>query len=281
MPDRRLPADRARRAIWRAGQEIDPLPESALVFAPHQDDETLACGGTICRLVGAGATVRVVFMADGSTSHAHLINGQLLSQMRRAEAREACAVLGLDPDADVIDLSYPEGQLHTYEPDIVRRAADLLARWQPQAVFIPHHHDVHPDHIITNRAVTAALHLWAQVATQPVTVYEYPIWYWNHWPWMPPMRRPRRDWPYYVLRSLRGLAGWRASRIFRHYVTVGPVLDCKREALARHRSQMVRHQDNPHWPILADVGAGRWLACFFTDREIFHRNEIRHAPDKD
>lgn len=281
MPGRHLSSGWARQAIWRAGREITELPASALVFAPHQDDETLGCGGTIRRMVEAGAAVRVVFMADGSTSHAHLINGQTLAEMRRAEAREACTVLGLDPDTDVIDLGLPEAQLHNYEADIVRRVADLLARWQPQAIFVPYRHDVHPDHVVTNRTVRAALRLWAQRAGQRVTVYEYPIWYWNHWPWMPPMRRPRRDWPFYALRSLEGLAGWRAARIFRHYVNIAAVLDRKREALARHRSQTIRHQDNPHWPILADVGDGRWLECFFTDREIFYRYEINYVADHD
>src|SRR5882724_2841134 len=42
-------------------------PESGkiLVLAPHMDDETLGCGGTIARHAQAGADVAVVFLTDG------------------------------------------------------------------------------------------------------------------------------------------------------------------------------------------------------------------------
>jgi len=38
---------------------------SILVVAPHPDDETLATGGLLGRLIGAGCTVRIVFLTDG------------------------------------------------------------------------------------------------------------------------------------------------------------------------------------------------------------------------
>ena len=34
---------------------------SALVLAPHFDDEVLGCGGLLAQLAAAGATVRVLF----------------------------------------------------------------------------------------------------------------------------------------------------------------------------------------------------------------------------
>ena len=36
------------------------LSRSAIVFSPHFDDETLGCGGLICKLVAAGAPVDAV-----------------------------------------------------------------------------------------------------------------------------------------------------------------------------------------------------------------------------
>ena len=38
----------------------------ALVIAPHADDETFGCGGTIYKLAEAGSEVHVVIMADDS-----------------------------------------------------------------------------------------------------------------------------------------------------------------------------------------------------------------------
>ena len=49
------------------------LKRSAIFFSPHQDDETLGCGGTIIRKKRMGAEVKIVFMTDGCNSHPHLI----------------------------------------------------------------------------------------------------------------------------------------------------------------------------------------------------------------
>ncbi len=40
-----------------------------IVFAPHQDDETLGCGALIAHKRNDGQPVHVVFLTDGSCSH--------------------------------------------------------------------------------------------------------------------------------------------------------------------------------------------------------------------
>ena len=62
---------RARR--WTTAQlklqtrELDRTSQRApaIVFAPHPDDETLGCGGTILKKRSLGAPVEVVFLTDG------------------------------------------------------------------------------------------------------------------------------------------------------------------------------------------------------------------------
>ncbi len=41
----------------------------AMVFSPHQDDETLGCGGMIARKREQGIPVVVTFLTDGRGSH--------------------------------------------------------------------------------------------------------------------------------------------------------------------------------------------------------------------
>ena len=43
----------------------EPANGRIVVLAPHMDDETLGCGGTIARHVRAGAQVTVIFLTDG------------------------------------------------------------------------------------------------------------------------------------------------------------------------------------------------------------------------
>ena len=41
--------------------------KNMMVIAPHPDDETLGCGGTINKLSKLGKKIKVVFIAEGSS----------------------------------------------------------------------------------------------------------------------------------------------------------------------------------------------------------------------
>ncbi len=68
-----------------------------LVLAPHPDDESLGCGGTLALLRRAGFTVHVVFITDGTQSHPHSPSypAERLRDLREAEALEALRELGV------------------------------------------------------------------------------------------------------------------------------------------------------------------------------------------
>src|SRR5436309_3019289 len=82
----------ARLGEWRP----EEMGRPALVFAPHQDDEALGCGGTILRKRHSGADVYIAFITDGSQSHARLMDPDKLSALRTEEAIDAAEVLGVD-----------------------------------------------------------------------------------------------------------------------------------------------------------------------------------------
>ncbi len=71
------------------------LAENAIIFSPHQDDETLGCGGTIIRKHEAGAKIKIVFMTDGSRSHHRFIPEDELIMLRQQEAIKAAQILGV------------------------------------------------------------------------------------------------------------------------------------------------------------------------------------------
>ena len=98
-----------------------------------------------------------------------------------------------------------------------------------------------------------------------INVFEYPIWFWLHWPW--------------TSLSLKNLSSWRNSFVsglyllkeFQCSVHIADVLKLKREALEQHKSQMSRLIPDPDWFILNDVSNGEFLECFFQEHEVFHR----------
>jgi LmbE family N-acetylglucosaminyl deacetylase len=252
-----------RRTLFqRAERQSLRGDTSTIVFAPHQDDETIACGGTISAKRALGAPVRIVFMTDGATSHARFMDAQDLVQIRNVEALEAVRVLGIAEEA-VEFLGYPDGQLGSYRDTAVARILEILLRHQPDEVFVPYRWDGVPDHEVTCEVVLEAV----RRAGRKIRVLEYPVWFWNQWPWVSLRLAMNRSAAQDVLRTTRHYWGLRALRDFRICVPVSKYLDIKRQALSTYRSQMVPMTTG--WPTLADVSSGEFLENFFLEFEVF------------
>lgn len=151
-----------------------------LVVAPHQDDETLGCGGAIALLRRAGVPVSVLFVSDGTGSHPNSPSypPERLRATREAEAREALHILGVAPDATTF-LRLPDTAVPTAGATGFTAAAGhiraILGRTAPKTILLPWRRDPHRDHQATGQLVRAAL---AGQARQP-RLLEYPIWLWE------------------------------------------------------------------------------------------------------
>jgi LmbE family N-acetylglucosaminyl deacetylase len=248
------------RARYSSEQQ---LASSAIVFAPHQDDETLGCGGTILRKRRLGARVIIAFMTDGSTSHASFVDPLELKHIRHGEAIHAAEALGLE-QGDLEFFDFPDSRLEEFHIPAATAVRALLQRHRPAEVFIPYRNDGTPDHEATSRIVTDAV----RTSRLQINVYEYPIWFWNQWPWVSLRLGADRQFALDILRSLRFGMGLSAFVNFRHGTFVGDVLDQKRHALEKHCSQLLKARD-ARWPTLSDVSDGEFLPCFFQDFELF------------
>lgn len=163
--------------LYSKSQAIASTQKSAIVFAPHQDDETLGCGGTIALKREQNVPVNVVFLTDGRASYAEYpqICPEELVKIRRCEAIAALNNLGIEQSA-VHFLNQPDGSLSELSPlqrdDAIGQIVQLLRKYQPQEVYVPYKLDVHPDHKATYSLVQAAV----QQANLPIEVLQYPVW---------------------------------------------------------------------------------------------------------
>jgi LmbE family N-acetylglucosaminyl deacetylase len=127
------------------------------VFA-HPDDESLACGGTLARLVDAGA--RVVLMCASHGERGGLggpTEDTALGNERVHELSDAAAMLGI---SDLIVLNHPDGALRwaavtEFQAQIVM----AIRRYAPAAVvtFGPDGLYWHMDHIGVHERTTSAV----------------------------------------------------------------------------------------------------------------------------
>lgn len=249
------------------GKFVNDLGRPAIVFAPHPDDETLGCGGTIIRKLAQGAKVEVVFITDGSHSH-DALPAKELARIRHAEALKACEMLGLG-EQRVSFLDLEDGLLAQHETEALAGINTILKGSEANEVFVTHRDEPSLDHAIANRVVLRAI----RELERPMTVWEYPIWYWNCWPWI---RLEQGSWrhPYaYAMAMARGFPKL-ASNACNCAVDVSQQLNVKRAALAQHCTQVTRYNGKPSWTILSDLAQGRFLEMLFQPQELFLRYDI-------
>jgi LmbE family N-acetylglucosaminyl deacetylase len=129
---------------------------SALVLAPHFDDEVLGCGGLIAQLAAAGAAVRVLFLTDSGggvegAGVAEKTDRDAYRRRRRDEAAQAVAVLGAT-GWDCLDL--PDGALDQHLNAAEQGIRRAIVSQRPEIVLCPSPLEVTRDH----RAAFAALY---------------------------------------------------------------------------------------------------------------------------
>ncbi len=125
--------------------------DTALVIAPHFDDDVLGCGGLIAQLTSAGARVGVLFLTDGSGGVEEIADRDAYAQRRHEEAADGLRILGVT-DIEYLDL--PDGSLDAHvdeAAEAVRRA--LMAR-RPDLLLAISPLEISADH----RAAFAATH---------------------------------------------------------------------------------------------------------------------------
>ncbi len=175
---RKLFSQAVFRGVMLRGKPMTLSEKSAIVFAPHQDDETFGCGGLIALKRERGIPVKVVILTDGAAcfgDDARDAAGERITRLRNGEVAAAAATLGV-PAGDLEFLSYPDGGLDSLSgPDraqAIDRIATLLRTFRPGEVYVTHRHDRHKDHEAAFRMVTDAV-LRSGLS---VDLLQYPIW---------------------------------------------------------------------------------------------------------
>jgi LmbE family N-acetylglucosaminyl deacetylase len=179
-----------RRSISRAARLMLRLRSSdlhrdvaspVLVLAPHPDDETFGCGGTLAMMAQSGAEVHIAFLTDGSASHTHhtVVTPAELAARRVSEARVATGILGVDWSR-VEFLGAPDGHLARLDSEsrtrLVSRMSGLLSRLAPATILLPCRNDGSSEH---NAAFQLVWHALGQTDARP-RILEFPVWsLWN------------------------------------------------------------------------------------------------------
>ncbi|MDD1744205.1 MAG: PIG-L family deacetylase [Candidatus Methanoperedens sp.] len=210
-----------------------------IVFSPHPDDETFACGGTIASKTASGEEVIVVIMTDGRNSHKMMgieddPSPSELTEIRKRECELASSILGVKKE-NLLFLGFEDIYLYESREAARGQVSHILTEHNPSEVFIPARNEFHPDHISTNLIVAAAI---KELGINP-RVYEY---------------------------SIITTTEPRAAMGFLE-IDVSGTLDRKKEAIRAYKSQINIFSPKQKRPIVSPYQ----LFAFMRDKECFLR----------
>jgi len=220
-----------------------------VVIAPHPDDESLGCGGTIALLTEAGVNVRVIFVSDGSMSHPNSIQYPVDKRiaLREDEALKALSLLGVDK-TKVSFMRWPDSKVPGINEDDFELAVNALTEHfmltEPQTVLLPWQNDPHPDHRSTWQIADEVI----KISGLYPRVLQYIIWLWE--------RGAEADLPE------DGKAKWTA-------IDISSKLNIKKAAIQAHVSQVTNLiSDDPEGFVLSE----EVLSHFEHPYELFIEN---------
>lgn len=208
--------------------------QRAVIVAPHPDDEILACGGLMLRLLEERCEMVLVAVTDGAGSHpgSRIWPPERLARERPRESREALQRLG----AGAVSVH----RLGLSDTRVAQQASRLQA-WLERflkaddVVVTTWRGDGHPDH-------EACGHICAQAAQAAgCGLLETPVWTW-HWSWPGDTRVP-----------------WQRAR--RIELTASQ-LAAKRAAIEAHVSQLGDDDSTGQGPVLPATALARLLRPF-------------------
>jgi len=139
------------------------------IFA-HPDDESRIVGGTLAKYASEGVAISLVIATRGEAGECGeppLCRPEELPQVREAELREACAILGVQ---DLRILDYRDGTLDAVDrAGLTGHIVEAIRRVRPHVLltFGPEGRTLHPDHIAIYEAATAAFDLAADAQAYP------------------------------------------------------------------------------------------------------------------
>lgn len=143
------------------------MTERVLAIAPHPDDETLGCGGTLLRMAASGAALAWLIVTriseeDGFTPQR--------VQGRDAEIEKVAGLLGF---SEVFRLSLPTRQLDVLPmADLIEQFSGVFQAFKPEHVFLPHRSDVHSDHRVVFDAGAACAKWFRYPSVRRLLSYE-------------------------------------------------------------------------------------------------------------
>ncbi|TPQ25230.1 PIG-L deacetylase family protein [Methylomonas sp. HW2-6] len=140
---------------------------NVIAVAPHADDETLGCGGTLLRHARAGDRIHWLLLTKMTAE-------QGFSEARiSARDREIAEVSRHYGFASVDVLDFPCTRLDSIaKGDLIAKISSVFQTLRPEVVYLPFRGDVHSDHAVAADAVMSCCKWFRNGTIKRILAYE-------------------------------------------------------------------------------------------------------------
>ncbi len=151
--------------------EHEPLDFGrTLVVAPHPDDETLGCGGTLSRLKDDSSSDVIWVLVTSMTEQ----NGYSKADIDR-RAGEIKAVAERYGFSETIELGFPAATLDEIPTqELIVAIAEVFDKFPPETLLLPFPNDAHSDHRRSFSAAIACSKWFRRKSIRRIMCYEVP-----------------------------------------------------------------------------------------------------------
>jgi LmbE family N-acetylglucosaminyl deacetylase len=141
--------------------------KDVLIVAPHADDESLGCGGTILRYINQGIRVHWLIVTGMSVSHGY---SQENVEKRKKEIVEVANKYSF---STVYELNFMPARLDSLSlGELIAKISKVINNVQPEVVYVPFRNDVHSDHRMVFDAVMSATKSFRYPFIKRILAYE-------------------------------------------------------------------------------------------------------------
>lgn len=124
-------------------EATDISDRDCIVIAPHPDDESIGCGGSIVKHTRKGSRVKVIFLTKGDKGDFKGIFGSEYQNLRRKSAVEALTFLGV---RDFEFWEFKDRELLNEKDVVYKKLKASFENFKPELIYTPSPYEAHPDH---------------------------------------------------------------------------------------------------------------------------------------
>jgi LmbE family N-acetylglucosaminyl deacetylase len=138
-----------------------------LVIAPHPDDESLGCGGTILKHKYTGDEIYWLIMTNISKEMGY-------DEQRVKKRQEEIDLIAREYGFQKIyKLDYPAIRLDTIPlSEMIEQITNVIREIKPEVLYIPNRNDVHSDHKITFDVLISSTKSFRNSSIKKILMYE-------------------------------------------------------------------------------------------------------------